>query len=155
MTRNEFLEKLKEALSAEMDMHEIQSHLNYYTDYIDTELKNGQSEEDVLDELGDPWIIAKSLVEAPGNTYGGQVYESCPDADERRSSDYGGYEEDSHRVHVFGIDAWWKKLLLVIVIVGIVCLLFAIVSGIVSFVAPVAVPLIVLWLVVRFFKNRR
>ena len=34
MTRSEFLEKLKEALSDGMDSYTIQGHLNYYRDYI-------------------------------------------------------------------------------------------------------------------------
>ena len=66
MTRSEFLEKLKEALADGMDSYTIQGHLNYYRDYIQEEVQKGRSEEEVLSELGDPWVIAKSLLEAPG-----------------------------------------------------------------------------------------
>ena len=39
MTRSEFLEKLKEALSDGMDSYTIQGHLNYYRDYIQEEVQ--------------------------------------------------------------------------------------------------------------------
>lgn len=171
MTRSEFLSKLREVLSGEMDEYTIQNHLNYYDAYITDEINKGQTEKEVLEELGDPWIIAKSLAEAPDASYGGQVFESYSDtAYDDSSSSYGNSYGDSYgnsykgsgtdngvshrRIQIIGSHAWWKTLLVIAGVIGVAGLLFAIISGIISFIAPVAVPFLVIMLVVRFFRNR-
>ena len=67
-------------------------------------------------------------------------------------------QEDSYvrqNVHVFGIDTWWKKLLLILFIVMIVVLVVAIVSGIVSFLAPVLIPLLIAMIIIRLIGRLR
>ena len=36
--------------------------MNYYRAYIEEEIENGQDEEEVIEELGDPWVIAQSVI---------------------------------------------------------------------------------------------
>ena len=51
MTRFEFLAKLKEALTSELDEHAVKEHVDYYSSYIMDELAQGRAEKDILDEL--------------------------------------------------------------------------------------------------------
>lgn len=152
MTRVEFLEKLKEALSNGMDSFTIQGHLNYYKEYIDEEMKKGRSEKEVMDELGDPWVIARSLMDAPKQGQGKEVYGSAEVVDDGRE-DRGGssYREMKKEFH---LNHFWGKLATVLVIVGIVFLIFSIISGIISLIAPVVVPVLIIVLLINFFKNR-
>ena len=64
MTRQEFIRKLQEALNGKLDAATIQDHLKFYDDYIIEEMRKGKSEQEVLELLGDPWAIAKTIVDA-------------------------------------------------------------------------------------------
>lgn len=61
MTKKEFIKKLEESLSANMTSNEVYSQVNYYEDYINNEINNGKTENEVLEELGDPTLIAKTI----------------------------------------------------------------------------------------------
>ncbi|RGS81864.1 DUF1700 domain-containing protein [Coprococcus sp. AF21-14LB] len=152
MTRSEFLEKLKEALADGMDSYIIQGHLNYYRDYIQEEVQKGRSEEEVLSELGDPWVIARSLLEAPGQGSAGESYSDAQVYHDDRKED-SGYYGGKHKV--YRLNSFWGKLAVILVVVGIIFLIFSIVSGIITLLAPVVVPVIIIVLLINFFKNRR
>ena len=68
MTRQEFIRKLQEALNGKLDAATIQDHLKFYDDYIIEEMRKGKSEQEVLELLGDPWAIAKTIVDASDGT---------------------------------------------------------------------------------------
>ena len=58
MSRREFLEVLRGQLSGQMTHGRAAAHVRYYEDYIQSQVRNGRSESDVLAELGDPRLIA-------------------------------------------------------------------------------------------------
>ena len=63
MRKEEFLEKLRARLSQTMSQQEVTAQIRYYENYIQEQIQNGRSEEEVLTELGDPLLIAKTLVD--------------------------------------------------------------------------------------------
>ena len=159
MSKREFLDKLRKALENDLSGPVVQENVNYYSNYINEEVQKGRSEREVLDELGDPWAIAKNIVtseEIKGNTQ--ETYESYEPRRQQRSQSYEqGYEEESGRsgIHILGLDTWWKKLLLVLAVVGIVMLVIAVVGGIISILAPIFIPLLCLCLIIRLIKGSR
>ncbi|WP_419093796.1 DUF1700 domain-containing protein [[Clostridium] scindens] len=152
MTRSEFLNKLKEALANDLSGPVIQENVNYYSGYIADEVRKGRSEEEVVAELGDPWAIARTIIESleiQGNTQEDYGYEpNRQNYDQRQQSGTG-------QVHIFGLDTWWKKLLLVLGIVGVFMLVIAVIGGIFSLLAPILVPLILVIIVFRIIGSRR
>ena len=152
MTRSEFLNKLKEALANDLSGPVIQENVNYYSGYIADEVRKGRSEEEVVAELGDPWAIARTLIESleiQGNTQEDYGYEpNRQNYDQRQQSGTG-------QVHIFGRETWWKKLLLVLGIVGVFMLVIAVIGGIFSLLAPILVPLILMIIVFRIIGSRR
>ncbi len=60
MRKEEFLEKLRARLSQTMSQQEVTAQIRYYENYIQEQMQNGRSEEEVLTELGDPLLIAKN-----------------------------------------------------------------------------------------------
>ena len=63
MRKEEFLEKLRARLSQTMSVQEVTAQVYYYENYIQEQMRNGRSEEEVLAELGDPLLIAKTLMD--------------------------------------------------------------------------------------------
>ena len=66
MTKQEFLDKLRISLNGKIAAGEVEEHIRYYEDYINVELRKGSSEEDVMATLGDPRLIARTIVETSG-----------------------------------------------------------------------------------------
>ncbi len=64
MYRTEFLEVIRTQLDGRMQEGKIAAHLRYYEDYVQSRVRSGESEEAVLAELGDPRLIAKTLLDA-------------------------------------------------------------------------------------------
>ena len=158
MTKREFLDKLKKALSNDLSGTVIQDNVSYYNDYITEEVRKGRRESEVIEELGDPWAIAKNIItseEIKGNT--GKTYDSYEPGRQRSQSYEQDYDNESGHggVHVFGLDTWWKKLALILGIIGIVVLVVAVIGGIISLLAPIFVPLLILCLIIRLINGSR
>lgn len=159
MTKREFLDKLRKALENDLTGSVVQENVNYYNDYINEEVRKGRSEKEVLDELGDPWAIAKNIVtseEIKGNTQ--ESYESYEPRRQERSQSYEQeYEEETgHRgIHILELDTWWKKLLLALAVIGIVVLVVAVIGGIISILAPIFIPLLCVCIVIKLITGSR
>lgn len=150
MNRSEFIRELREALKSNISEADVQENVRYYTGYIEEEVKKGRSEKEVIDELGDPWLIAKTISITPGNQSSYQSYESAE----------GGYvrterDENDRRVHVWNFNSKWKIILLLVAIVAVLFLVFSIISGIISLLMPIIGPLLVIVIIIKIFSNRR
>ena len=62
MNKEEFLEILSIQLEGEIPSNEISQHITYYNHFINQKILQGKPEEDVINELGDPRLIAKNLI---------------------------------------------------------------------------------------------
>ena len=60
------LDKSLEELS-KMSYQEVNEHIEYYENYFDTELAHGKSEREILEKLGDPRLIAKTILQTSGD----------------------------------------------------------------------------------------
>ena len=63
MTKIEFLEELKMALASRVSAQEAIENLNFYEDYINTQVRMGRTEEEVLAELGEARLLARNIAE--------------------------------------------------------------------------------------------
>ena len=138
MKRNEFLSELKEALVHDLTPEDLKKNLDYYDEYIRGEMKKGQSEEDVVDALGDPWVIAKTV---------------------RLSADMGNPEYTSEIENDAQGEPEVKKgnvsRILWILMIGVI--LLAILSaglGIVALVIRYAFPILLILMLIRMFTRK-
>lgn len=67
MTQTEFLDTLRRALNGKADPGVVSENLSYYRSYISDELRKGRSETEILEELGDPRLIARTILDAEKN----------------------------------------------------------------------------------------
>jgi hypothetical protein len=63
MNKYEFLEELRGTLAGEIPQQVIAENIRFYEHYIDDEERKGKSEETVLDELGSPRLIARTIMD--------------------------------------------------------------------------------------------
>lgn len=67
MTRAVFIEELTVHLKDNVLDTTLHEQISFYNEYIDVEKRKGRKEEEVLEELGDPKLIAKTIIQVhPG-----------------------------------------------------------------------------------------
>ena len=162
MTREAFLSQLRLTLQGKVSSDKVQENMKYYNDYIIDEVRKGKKEEDVLDMLGDPALLAKSIIAADNAEKHSQdtVYDSedgvtySSKRTENSGSSFFGHSGGG-KFHLLNLNIWWQKLLFVLVIVMVVLLIVSIVTGLVRLFAPIVAPVIVIILVVRVFGRRK
>ncbi|MDO4620290.1 MAG: hypothetical protein Q4B09_06670 [Lachnospiraceae bacterium] len=81
MTKREFLDALSEKLYEALPTAAVLQQVQYYEGYIDGLVRNGCSEEDAVAELGDPILIARTIIESPRDE-GEMLYQSQASQDE-------------------------------------------------------------------------
>lgn len=141
MTRYEFIENLKSNLST-LNKNLVDDKIKYYNDYIDAEVKKGRSETDVLNELGDPRLIAKTIKEVSGEDVSSIDYNTDDmkterDNFNRRYSENTSSNGSNRRQGRYGSPYYYSTSGIGCVIAALV--VFIIVYGILSFFGRVAV----------------
>lgn len=123
MKKEKFLEILKERLKNELSSREVEYHINYYKKYIEDEIATGKSQEEIIEMLGDPVMIAKTIIDASGNN--NQFHNS--------NMDYNKYNDTKHKGVHFKINGKQvNSLLFKIIIVIITIIVISIIIGIIS-----------------------
>ncbi len=64
MTKREFVTQLQRALGGKLESSKIAEHTAYYEEYIEVLVRKGGDEEQVIETLGAPELIAKSILNA-------------------------------------------------------------------------------------------
>lgn len=150
MTKSEFLEKLRAALGNDLTGAIIQENVNYYDQYIRDEVGRGRSETEVIDELGDPWVLAQTIIDTAAG--GKQQSASTYDAQQGNYDGDGNRTGTGRRVHSV---SGWKVVLVILGIIGILAVIVTVVGGVISFLAPVLVPVLIIAIIVRGLSKKR
>lgn len=135
MTKQEFLDTLRRALARELSESEVADNINYYWNYIEEQIASGKSEEEVLLELGDPRLIARTILEVDQKKEeeaeegaarffreSGYTDEEGYQSDESERGDFFGTDEfgrGSIQMHRMTVTDWIKVALVIIVILMI------------------------------------
>lgn len=157
MSKKEFLDILYNQLSGQMPEGSVAAHVQYYRNYIEDEQQKGRTETDILNDLGDPRLIARTLLDTEvgaGNPQNGSTYSAIYN---EADSDYNEYDSsDSARGHVkkhsFKLDlsTWYGKVA-VILIAAVVLLLLVTILGIL--IPVVIVAGVIMYIVSQFRKQ--
>lgn len=146
MYRAEFLDILKTQLSGQMHEGKIAAHLRYYEDYIQSKVRGGTPEEDVIAQLGDPRLIAKTLLDTDT---GEEVYEESRSYLESDTGDYGNQEEKNWKKKL-NLSTWYGKLIVIAAAAVVIFLLVSVLAAVLPFLIVLAV---VLYLISRWRKH--
>ena len=135
MSKQEFIDNLRRNLSTVNDYHFVNDTIAYYENYIETEIRMGKTEEQVMQKLGDPRLIAKSIkaTHAPEN------------ADEQ--STYRDFEEEAYSTKRGALDtllrlngrlikmpSWLVKTIVIVVVLLVLFVLFTVLGWLSPFI---------------------
>jgi uncharacterized membrane protein len=142
MNKTEYVNQLEKLLAGKISPDLLQDTIRYYREYIDFEIRKGRAEQEVLDSLGDPRLIAKSIITA------NEEKERQEFAQAEMGTDFGS--GTGHRN--YHIPLWIVLIFVFLVLMVILSAVFSIVGAL----APVLLPVLLIVLIVRFFSaNRR
>lgn len=163
MNREEFLQGLQKALSGQIPPSAVQENLRYYDDYIRTEVRKGRTESEVMEELGDPRLIARTIVDTtPGA--GDGAFEEYRSFGAGASGDgYQQYTREEERedaagrgsIRYYDLNKWYWKLLGIVLVIAVVTLVIAVIGGILTLVIPMLPAIFLAVLIMWFLRGPR
>ncbi len=162
MRKTEFLRELRESLEGEVSASIIQSNVNYYDQYINGETANGRSEEEVIDEIGSPRLIAKTIIDSNENAkdaFKNSSYTGSGSGGTGSNSSYGqgyGNRDESNLppyFHYIDLNKWYWKVIITVAIIAVLFALFVLIGGIFTLLINLAGPILLIWLIYSVIKN--
>lgn len=144
MTKQIFLDRLRMALSGRVSPSLVEENVRYYEDYINTQIRLGKSETAVMDMLGDPRLIAKTIITTNDRTTEQTSHE---------------YQEISTNVDIIAkikgwlrtvhIPGWAWGIAVGILFIGILSVIFSIIS----FLLPILLPVALIAFLIKLFRD--
>ncbi len=140
MTRQEFIDKLKSALSGQVPDGVIWENVRFYEQYFDEQRAKGLTEEEVCEQIGSPKLIARSIVEAEKHETEFTDDDRAEFVDEGpkpRARGGAGF-----RVHTRRIPGWLFAVIVVLILLLILRLVFTVFRMLIPVIVPVVLVII-------------
>lgn len=153
MRKEEFLEKLRARLSQTMSVQEVTAQIRYYDDYIREQMQRGKSEEEVLAELGDPLLIAKTLMDVQETQQETYTY-GRPEPDVYDEQGEQEAEDVQKQLHRMEIKTRGGCLLAAVILILVVAMILWAAGTVLIHLLPVLIPVMVILLIVAYFKQK-
>lgn len=138
MDRETYLKELRIALQGQIPQERVNEHLRYYENYIIEESRKGRTESQVMEDLGNPRLIAKTIIDTTDKVYTDQT----PLEEEEKPG--GNRIKAFQVVKLAGLSA---VLILMLILIAHVALLLL----------PIFLPIVIVTGIVYFlfFSNRK
>ena len=155
MTKEEFLDGLRKALASTGSQALIEENTRFYSSYIDDELSKGRSIEEIMEELGEPRLIANSIKVAAGydDVFVGidnETYENTAGNYEENDDNFSDRKDNSFKTYNFSGN---NLIIPIIIAIAVLVVIVAVVAAVFSFLAPVLLPVIGVLLLVALIKG--
>ncbi len=142
MNKEAFIDTLRRALYGKVSDYELTDHVRYYEDYIRQEMNQGRSEQEVLEELGDPRLIARTILETSGM--------KAPEVEYTIDEEPADHTEGSMKVHTF---SGWKATLVMALIAAAVIAMIVLLLGLAIYLLPVIIAVMLIsWLLRKILR---
>lgn len=143
MTKREFLEELKDALSEQLPQNQVAEHVSYYMNYIEERKRSGSSEDEVLDMLGDPRLIARTILD------------TTPGSKDNQNYFYEQTMQDvQSEVEKKGLSSKARKYLYIGIAIAVIFLIISLITTLLSFLLPILLPVILIFVVISIVRKR-
>ena len=155
MTKEEFLDGLMKALASTGSQSLITENIRFYSSYIDDELSKGRSIDEIMEELGEPRLIANSIKVAAGydDVFVGidnETYENTAGNYEENDDNFSDRKDNSFKTYNFSGNS---LIIPIIIAIAVLVVIVAVVAAVFSFLAPVLLPVIGVLILVALIKG--
>lgn len=143
MSKQEFLDSLRRSLSGGLETQQINEHIRYYSEYIDSQIRMGVSENEVMASLGEPRLIAKTLLGMEGVE---SVTEEYVEDDLKREDNYRYFNINGK---ILKIPGWLFTVLICVISFCVLTFVFALMTRLLPFFFMIMFGV----MIYRFFRN--
>lgn len=158
MDRGEFLSILRESMEGLIPMDEVEKNIQFYRSYFD---ESGQADREVIEELGDPRLIARTIIDAYKASKGPMADYYTEQARSEYSREHSGQYGDFANQEGGGGSgrrfAWLEKAIgwFVVLFVAIVFFVVAVavVGVFVGYVLPVILLIVLTKILADYFRR--
>lgn len=140
MNKEKYVSVIEKALVGHVSPQELQDTVAYYRDYIEMEIRKGKTEQEVLDELGNPRLLAKTIIMAKEHKMEAAQGESASGADSTH---------ESKQSSGFNI----PLPILILIIVLFLMMIFSAIVSVLRFLMPIVVPIAAILIIISFVKK--
>ena len=155
MDRVEFLAILRESLEGYIPKADVEENIAFYRNYFE---EAGASEKKVIEELGDPRLIARTIIQAYKASKGpmADYYEEQARSEysQSQSSGHGGNQEGTEfrakRDRIKSRIVYGGILLAILLVIGV---LLAVVGAVIMYLLPVLLVILVVKLLLDYFEK--
>ena len=152
LKKSDFLDILKNSLAGEVSRDVIDKNISYYNQYISSQ----PSEEEAISEIGDPRLIAKTIIETEKAALKGRF------GDNNRYSTYRTQEQENynekkserHRNIFINGFSWYHKLIIALVILVVVIVIAFIARILLGILFAFGVPILLVLFLIAMFRKR-
>lgn len=168
MKKQEFLNILRSALSDSIPSNAIQYHIEYYNDYITSEVRMGKSEEEVIESLGNPRLIAKTISSAKDYNHTSQNehkenYQYDNEAKQNQDAfrkkgftmDYNNEGGIDYKYGRLKLNSWYGKLIGIVIAIILCIFVFLVLGGLTFVFMKLLIPLLIVIVIVALIRRRR
>lgn len=160
------MQGLKSELEGRVPYSVIQENLRYYDSYIMEEAAKGQTEDEVIESLGGPRIIARTIADAALDTEDRpDGFDSSESEASYRSGPAGSSQEEREpfrgkkpEVHYVDFGKWYVRLiagLVVFLVIFLVMTVFFGIMGLAGWILSYIWPVLLVMLAVWMFRGPR
>lgn len=157
MRQEEFLKIFQEALTGKVSDRIIQENVTYYQNYMNDEIRNGKTQEEVLEVLGDPRLLAKTIEESNkfangdksyGPDNGGWSFQGSRGGQNAQEQGAGSRKKSMH------IQGWLIAIIVIVVLAVVMKLAFSVLVFLSPVILAAAVGLLVYRLITGNHEKR-
>ena len=147
MTRREFLSELRMALEGNIPVQDIEDNIRYYDNYF---AESSKSEREVCEELGDPRLIARTLIDSFTASKGPMAdfyKEQARDDYSRETRTDGAYPNGGSS------EKWYDKIFRYAMLISIAIIVIAVLIFVLKITVTVVIPVVAIILIIKFLLD--
>lgn len=160
MEQYEFINILKMTLIEEIPEYLVREHIQYYEGYIEENIKRGKSWDDIQEELGEPRLIGKTLIDtykvSKENGYHSTGYTHHGYSDNTQGTHQNAYNEyskgNSKKASPFAMN-WFSKLIGIVVIIVVLFAVIILGTLAIRLFFSIGVPIFMIYMIIQLFRG--
>lgn len=148
MNREEFINQLRIALSGNISSSGVNENIIFYEQYFDMLMKKGISEAEIIEKLGNPRLLAKSIITADK-----EKKTDNKDTPYRSEYDAEGKRTGQNEFKITKLPKWLIFLIAIFIVIIFVVLLFSLTFLAIRVFLPIILILIIVRILIKIFRK--
>ncbi len=146
MDKREFIDRLRSALAGNLSANLVEENTKYYEDYINSQIRLGYAEAEVIETLGEPRFLAKSIIMANSHNV---TNNKARQNETIYTQDTAEDEQYNNELRFVRMPKWVAWLVFGLIVFTIV----VVITTIIKVLIPIVVPILLIYFLIKLFRD--